>query len=283
MLVNDSQPRFVVKGLELAKASLFGSDVYCLMGSGANANCITRSLSDRMGSVPKMSSRRITTEMGDKSQHLGLIKWLPVLSDTIPQELDFLVVDNLAYVKIIGLPRIRRLDRIIDCRKQTFYLKKNGEEVVVALVTEYVRNERSIGGETDSEDFTSDLYATDLSSSSSSKSDGGERQFVVMFVEEDSDKKPRKEVFVEKKVSHLILRIRRKLKRILLAKSLIACSMNDVRPSQVPTKYSFELNNNEEVYHKPRHMSPKHNIVVKAKVELMLRAGVIKPISFVWY
>lgn len=285
-VVDEASPPPNSKCLELAKLKIYGSDVYSLMDSGAIPDVISRSLCERLKLEPEVSSRRITTATGEKSATLGLLKGVPVGFDHVVEKIDFLVVDNCPYEMIIGRPTMRRMNGVIDCGQQTYALEKDGERVVVPLVTEYVRDDRNLGGGTDSEDFTSDSDVANGSSSEESDTDDDEGEFVVMLLNEDAcvDGKAEasEEELIDAKIKHLDRRTRSKLKKMLLGRGLIARSLHDLRPSKVPIKHSFELNNYEPIYHKPRRMAPKHNVLVKEEVEKMLRAGIIRPISSAW-
>lgn len=50
----------------------------------------------------------------------------------------------------------------------------------------------------------------------------------------------------------------------------------------MPVENSFELKDDKPIHHKPRRTPPKNKAIVKAEIEHMLRAGVIRPISSEW-
>lgn len=62
---------------------------------------------------------------------------------------------------------------------------------------------------------------------------------------------------------------------MLLGKGLMAVPLHDLRPLEVLVEIDFKLKNDEPMYHKPRRMYSKHNIIVKTEMKTRLRAGVI--------
>jgi len=161
-------------------------------------------------------------------------------------------------------------------------MEKDGETVVLPLVVEYIREDRKLDNNTDSEDFTSD---SDAIPESSSESGSNEDAFVIMHIDEVEEKDSKeKEVSqqIEEKTKHLDDKLKRRVRGLLEKEGLIALSLDDLRPSKVPVKHSFELKDYTPIYHKPRRMPPTHNVIVKAEIEKMLRAGIIRPISSEW-
>ncbi len=64
--------------------------------------------------------------------------------------------------------------------------------------------------------------------------------------------------------------------------AVIASSFEEVRPSAVFVKHSFELTSSNPIYQKARLMSPVHKEVVHKEVDRMLSAGIITPVESAW-
>lgn len=111
------------------------------MDARAISNFILQILSNRMGLLPEMSGRRITTATGDKSPNIGLINQFPIFSIRLQRCCTSWLL-KIYRNMIIGRPTMRRLNENIDGGKQTFSLGKDGEEVIMPLVIEYIREER---------------------------------------------------------------------------------------------------------------------------------------------
>lgn len=91
-----------------------------------------------------------------------------------------------------------------------------------------------------------------------------------MIMDEEPDMSPSEEYLIDAKLIHINRKKRRELKKMLLGKRMIALSVHDLRPSEVPVEHDFELKNDEPIYHKIRRMSTKHNTKVKEEIEKML-------------
>lgn len=77
---------------------------------------------------------------------------------------------------------MRKLNGVINCEKQCISTVKDGAQVIILLVYDYVRDDRSMdGGATDSEDFMSHSKATERVHPFSSEST--EDEFVVTITD----------------------------------------------------------------------------------------------------
>ena len=148
---------------------------------------------------------------------------------------------------------------------------------MIPLEVEYVRQDRPIDEGTYSEDFTSD---SDVGSTDTDDTNTEEKEeYVIMVMDEDqkkegeTEKEKTEEELVDDALKHLNRATRRAVKRLLVKRGLIAQSLNDLRPSQVPVQHAFELKDKTPIYHKARRMSPRHNLIVREELDKMWRQG----------
>lgn len=220
-----------------------------------------------------------------KSPVHGILKDVPISFGQVVEPIYFFVIEGSPYKMIIGHQTMCKMNGVIDCGKHCFCLVKDVEHVTIPLV--YSTSEMAVlseqsrldGGAADCEDFTSDSESTEWASVSIESS---EEKFVMMITDEGPDKSPTEEELIVTKLTHLDRNIRRELSKMLLEKVLIALSLDDMRPPEVPVEHDFEMKNDQPIYHKSRRISPKHNTIVKEEIENMFRAGVVKPISSAW-
>ena len=69
---------------------------------------------------------------------------------------------------------------------------------------------------------------------------------------------------------------------MLLSKDIVAWCLEDLRPAKVPVTHSFDLTDENPIYHRNRRLSPKHNQVVREEIDKMLKAGIIRPSVSAW-
>lgn len=60
----------------------------------------------------------------------------------------------------------------------------------------------------------------------------------------------------------------------LLKTDVIACFLHDLRPTNVPTRHSFDLTNNEPVYQQEPRMET-NNEIVRQELYMMLKARIV--------
>lgn len=85
---------------------------------------------------------------------------------------------------------------------------------------------------------------------------------------------------MKKKLGHLNRRMRCTLRKLLYKRGVISMSLDDLRPTNVPFKHSFESKNPVPIHHKAKRLLQKQTTIVKSEVERILRTGVIRPVSF---
>ena len=64
--------------------------------------------------------------------------------------------------------------------------------------------------------------------------------------------------------------------------SIVATSLDDLRPDEVPIKHHFELDNTNPIYHSARGMAPLYNAIVRKELDKVLEAGIITPSISAW-
>lgn len=84
------------------------------------------------------------------------------------------------------------------------------------------------------------------------------------------------------KLDHLPVETRDFITDLFVEQGVVALSLRDLCPSNVPFRHQFELNDSEPVYHSARRMAPKHNSVVQKEIEATLSAGIVTPASSAW-
>ena len=68
----------------------------------------------------------------------------------------------------------------------------------------------------------------------------------------------------------------------MMEKSIVATSLEDLRPAEVPIKHCFELDGTNPIYYSARRLAPLHIDIVRKELYKMLEAGIITPSSSAW-
>ena len=91
------------------------------------------------------------------------------------------------------------------------------------------------------------------------------------------------EDLVEEKLAYLDQRYTQEIKHLFRKyPEVIANSFDDVRPSKVDEKHSFELISEKPIFQKLRRLPPAYSDIVRNKVKRMLEAGIITPVESSW-
>lgn len=125
------------------------------MNAGEIPNVMSMSVCERLSLTPGESNRRITTAVSVKSPVHGTLNDLPISFGHVVQPVGFLVIEGSSYELKIGRTTMRKPNVVIDCGKQCFSLVKDGEQVTIHLVYEYVRDDHVLDGGTTDSDFKS--------------------------------------------------------------------------------------------------------------------------------
>lgn len=117
---------------------------------------------------------------------LYIVKALPVEFRSAVEHKDFPVVDRCPYDLLIGRPRMRQMNGCLDLGAAVYKFDHNGERISIPLSPEYDRPERTLGEDTDSEDFISDSDAGKAAAQGESSDEEGEEEdeFVIMHMKE---------------------------------------------------------------------------------------------------
>lgn len=270
--------------LAVASIKLYGTETHALMDTGAVPNVVSSAIVEHLGIKPEVTKRVVTMASGEKAVVLGKVKDVPVTLGDLIAKMDFIVLENLPFPALIGRPSLTRLGCVLDLKGSKMQLEYGGVKTVLPLVQEYEAPQEK-GEETPSEDFTSD--SSEEEPLVSSIDDLGEDdEFVLMIgkdLEEDEETYTEKtEEQLEKKLQHLPRKARRKLERIIRKAGVVAESLYDLRPADVPVEHHFELKADEPIYCRGRRVSPKDNKIIWGELQKMLDAGIIVPVTSEW-
>lgn len=81
------------------------------------------------------------------------------------------------------------------------------------------------------------------------------------------------------KLLHLWSEDATEIREILNEPNVVAASLHDLGPADVPIQHSFELTNDQSIFHVARRMAPKHNELVQKKFRITLKVGIVAPAS----
>lgn len=79
------------------------------------------------------------------------------------------------------------------------------------------------------------------------------------------------------RLAHLLKDAQDILGNALLQKYVVASSLEDLRPAEVPHEHYFELDYSNPIYHSARRISPLHNEFARKELDKMLDTGIITP------
>ena len=98
------------------------------------------------------------------------------------------------------------------------------------------------------------------------------------YSEECRDQK----ALIHDKIGHLPPEHQNVLLDMLLSKDIVAWCLEDLRLTKLPVTHSFDLSNENPIYHRNRRLSPRHTQVVRQENDKMLKAGIIRPSVSTW-
>ena len=84
------------------------------------------------------------------------------------------------------------------------------------------------------------------------------------------------------KLAHLDSDIQNVIETAMMENSIVAISLDDLRPAEVPIKHHFELEEKNPIYHSAMRMAPLHNNIVRKELDKMLEGGIITPSRSAW-
>ena len=99
--------------------------------------------------------------------------------------------------------------------------------------------------------------------------------------DEESPKLLQLALFREK-VCHLAFKTRESIVSSIQKSGIVALTLDDLRPADVPVSHSFELEHPRSITHTARRLPPRHNEVVREELRKMLEAGIITPSVSAW-
>lgn len=281
-LEEDSDDRY----LGVSVIRIHGTKLFALMDSGATPNVFSPQVVKRLSLKPQETSKVVTVATGEKSKATGKLSNVPVMFDELQAEVDFIVLEDTPFDVVISRPTIKRLGGVIDLPAEVVRFDYRGQKAVLPMVPEYSQP-RLTTDSTDSEDFTSD---SDIADSHPGGTDNEIEALVLMI--NGTQMTPRSNHTDEKcstvqkevieKLSHLPAREAAEILDALMTSKVVASSLNDLGPVNVPVEHSFQLTDNNPVYHRGRRMAPKHNELVRDELQKMLRAGIVTSATSAW-
>ena len=280
------------KRLKVVAVQVYGTQMRALLDSGAIPNVMNASVASKLSLSPKPTSTKITVRQ--KTTCLGSIEDVPVSFNGTVTSLNFLVVARSPVDILIGYPTLEELQACIDLGHRSVRMVIGNKTVKMNLEFDQV-SPIVADSETDSEDFTSDVE------SFASESSSGEETYVVVILRDDprnltltldremgeddevnsSDLNGINEEvkMLRERLAHLDSETQSVIETALMDRSIVATSLDVLRPAEVPIKHHFELDNTNPIYHSARRMAPFHNAIVRKELDKMLEAGIITPSS----
>ena len=257
---------------------------------------------------------------GANAPCLGSLHQIPTSFGELIVKLDFLVVKGTPFDLIIGLPTLEGLQACIDLNKQHVHMTAGEDSTRLGLIMDVEHVSRSTAS-TDSEDFTSNSEAVPGSSTTRDNEfvlatldralfepdlgltklpDGAEDGSIGLpdLLEEEPDSESEDEegesradeenperlqlALLREKLRHLAFENREGIVSSMQNSGIVAWSLDDLRPADVPVSHSFELEDPRPITHTIRRLPPRHNEVVHEELRKMLEAGIITPSISAW-
>lgn len=266
--------------LAISLVQVHGTEVYALMDSKATPNVISPKFARKLVLQPKETKSVVTVATSDKSLVQGKLDKVSVQLGDIEALIDFIDLPNVPFYIVIGRPTLKRLGAELDFKSEEVRLNYRNKTEALPMVPEYTWT-RALSDNTDSEDFTSGSEDAE----SSCEDDGKDQEALVLVMRDDiigQEEEISTESELRKKLSHLAIHEIDQIVDLHNSKDVVANTLYDLKPSHVPHRHSFELIDTHPSYHRARRVAPKQNDLVRMKLDLMLRAGIITPASSAW-
>lgn len=84
------------------------------------------------------------------------------------------------------------------------------------------------------------------------------------------------------RIAHILEETHRKLNNPLRGTGKVLLAIDELRPTSVPTKHTFELKDDAPIYRTARRMAPSHNKIARKDIYNMIGASIITPASPAW-
>ena len=285
------------KRLKVVSVQVYGTQMRALLNSGAIYNFMNATMASRLSLSLKPTSTKITVANEQKTTCMGSIEDVLVSFNGTITSINFLIVAGAPVDILIRYPTLEELQACIDLGHQSVKMVIGNKTVKKSL--EFDQLSPIVAGlETDSEDFTSDVesFASERSSE--------EETYVVAILGDDPCKlnltldgamEEDDEVYssdsngineevklLGERLAHLDNEAQSVIETALMDKSVIATSLDDLRPAEVQIKHHFKLNHTNPIYRSARRMAPLHNAIARKELDKILEAGIIKLSSSAW-
>ena len=271
--------------LKVVQIKTFGTDAEALLDSGAVPNLISEKLCKKLSVDFNKKHIGLTVADGQRAHSIGTITDVPISFDDLHISMDFYVMKNPPFEVIIGVPTLEALRGCLDFGLQQVTLFAKDKKAVLPF--EYALIEVPIvnDSETDSEDFTSD------SDIAPDDEDENESDLVIALAKDAEDasveeldisEEEQRNSLILEKVSHLNEESGDRISGILRDNNIVAWSLQDLCPADVPVRHYFELTDYTPIHHRAHRLAPKHNEFVRKELDNLLDAGIIVPASSAW-
>ena len=299
--------------LRLVTVKVYATKAQALLDSGGVPNIISPKLASKLCLSPQPTEEHITVAHGANAPCLGSLHQIPTSFGERIVKLDLLVVKGTPFDLIIGLQTLEGLLACIDLGKRHVQMTVGEDTTRLGLIIDVALVSWSTTS-TDSEDFTSDFEAVPGSSTTSdnafvlatvdrapfepdlgpTKLPGGAEDGLNSLpdlLEDEPDSESEGEegesgadaenperlrlALLIEKLRHLAFKTMESILSSIQNSGIVAWSLDDLRPADVPVSHSFELEDPRPITHTARRLPPRHNEMVREELRQMLEAGII--------
>ena len=280
--------------LKVVPVKVYSSITQALLDSGAVPNLMSASLAGVLSLAPEATTKKITVADGTNAVVRGFLTEISVSFSNFTVRLDFLVVEGTPVDIIIGCPALEMLQARLDMGEQHVTITIGDQSVQMSFEYDQYRMQDYQEG-TDSEEFTS--ASEDDEDGSDTDSEDGDDLVVALLNEEalepelfrgtpdatgSNQEQGRGPASFYDKVVHLPTSMQETIVENLEESGVVARSLDDLRPSDVPIQHEFELTDSSPIHFSPRRLPPRHSMLVRREIDKMLEAGIITPSTSAW-
>lgn len=174
---------------------------------------------------------------------------------------------------VIGRLALNRLCLFLDLKAEKVHVDCHNQHVVLPTVSGYTHF-HEFGNETDSEDFNTNIDASNPVSSEEADENVEEEDLVIMIQvkqrgDEDEERLTNKDCKrmirqdLLSKMDHLQEEEASQIADMIVDASVVARSLAELGPANVHANHSIDLNDDKPIHHCRRREAPKHIKIVK--------------------